>query len=94
MPVSSTRTWYIPGTTTCYDLEQVVSFWPSETGFVDVAFISDDIDNRIVIRLPQTSFEAAYQAYLDTIAASTVIRYLTTEAGDYITTESSNYIIV
>jgi hypothetical protein len=94
MPVSSIRTWYVPGTTTCYDLEQVVSFWPSEPGFVNVAFVSQEIDMRIVVMLPQDSFETAYQSYLTGIGGATISRYLTTESGQPLLTEDSNYIIV
>jgi hypothetical protein len=94
MAVSSIRTWYVPGTPTCYDLEQVVSFWPSEPGFVSVAFISQEVDTRAVVMLPQDSFEAAYQAYLTGIGGATISRYLTTEAGAPLLTEDSNYIIV
>jgi hypothetical protein len=94
MPVSSIRTWYVPGSTTCYDLEQVVSFWPDEPGFVNVAFVSYEIDTRVVVRLPQAAFEAAYQAYLTGIGGATISRYLSTEAGEPLLTEDSNYIIV
>jgi len=94
MSVSSVRTWYVPGTATCYDLEQVVSFWPDEVGFVKVSFVSARWDDRIVITLPQASFEAAYSAYVLAIGGATVTRYLSTEAGEPIVTENLNYIIV
>lgn len=96
MAISSVR-YYTPiGGTTAYDLDQVVAWWPSNTaaGYLDVTFVCQESDMRVVIMFEQPGFEAALQAFYQFVAGTAVIRYLGTESGDQLVTESLNYIIV
>jgi len=95
MTVTSNRVFYPTGAT-AYDLEQVVAFWPDAdaAGFVNVSFVSMDSDNRCVVRMPQATFETAYETYLQAIGGTAVIRYLVTEAGNNLVTENVSYLII
>ena len=93
MAVASPVLLYQNGT--AYDLEQVVSWWPAEDAtFMLVSFVSQESDSRAVISFNAADFETALGAYYALITGTTVIRFLTTEGGDKLVTESLNYIIV